>query len=257
MMTREELVAELGDALVEVETHPGAAGVARYGLRVMQIHGELVRALVDERGGRQGLTECDGGGDAELRPEVRWFAGLMEQTLRTHDETMGDSWRDCTMKWIRLRLGDEYRELQRASDADFGAEAADLANFAMFGAWLASRVPQRPGGDQQGDSGFDPVWCAKGLALNMLIERLGLGPERAAILRSKVERGHRTFGDRTLAVGEARVAELLDLIGYGVFRVMQDGEVSDEERAFCERVVELWDVLDTMIAREADGNATE
>lgn len=89
------------------------------------------------------------------RPEVVAFADLMEQRLRAHDASRGKrGWEGCDPKWLLGRLKEELAELEKALKAPkpvrcgcreafcphlgfdttdgVGAEAADVANFAMM-----------------------------------------------------------------------------------------------------------------------------
>lgn len=90
----------------------------------------------------------------DLRPEVKWFALLMEETLRKHDESKGgvDGWRKCGGDWLYERLLAEAQELEnelnptsKCNCREAGcphtpwinlegivAEAVDVANFAMM-----------------------------------------------------------------------------------------------------------------------------
>jgi hypothetical protein len=89
----------------------------------------------------------------KLRPEVEAFAQLMEQKLRENDHKGG--WDDCDVDWLLTRMDEESRELAKcrfeearaivgvgpymitregrdAARRNIGAEAADVANFAMM-----------------------------------------------------------------------------------------------------------------------------
>lgn len=80
----------------------------------------------------------------DLRPEVKWFALLMEETLRKHDESKGgvDGWRKCSGGYLSFRLKEETKELvaelalcsHSPHEIIEGvvAEAVDVANFAMM-----------------------------------------------------------------------------------------------------------------------------
>ncbi len=79
---------------------------------------------------------------ADEREPVRWFAGLMETTLRKHDAERGEyGWRDgCDEEYLVERLQDEVRELVREFNPCMLltqaerviAECADIGNFAMM-----------------------------------------------------------------------------------------------------------------------------
>jgi len=83
----------------------------------------------------------------KLRPEIEWFAGIMEQKLQENDDKGG--WSECTTDYLLGRLRDEFDELGQVfiklgQDAiehkgisfgtvnQFCAECADVANFAMM-----------------------------------------------------------------------------------------------------------------------------
>jgi hypothetical protein len=101
------------------------------------------------------------------------------------------------------------------------------------------------------------------------LREMELGEERESIVRRRVEAGHRRYGDADLDATRERVAEIADLIGYGVFQVLRDGRLSDDECVFLSSVEELWDVLEmctrqqrraeetAVAAQEADGDAAE
>ena len=77
----------------------------------------------------------------ELRPEVRKFAELMERELRHNDWKPG--WKGESELYLVQRLLQETAELVAVlrKGGDLGAEAADVANYAMMIAdvsgWLA------------------------------------------------------------------------------------------------------------------------
>lgn len=81
------------------------------------------------------------------RPEVRAFADLMEAQLKANDHKPG--WKNDDWRALRMRLGDEMRELFAAcvrketgrDHADIGPEAADVANFAMMIADVCGALP--------------------------------------------------------------------------------------------------------------------
>ena len=68
-----------------------------------------------------------------LRPEVQWFAGIMESKLQ-----QADGWKDENALWLFERLVQEVFELHEAlikttySEEDVIKECADVANFAMM-----------------------------------------------------------------------------------------------------------------------------
>lgn len=89
------------------------------------------------------------------RPEVVAFADLMEERLRRHDGSRGPrGWENCDPQWLLGRLKQEVAGLEKALKAPkavrcgcreamcphlvfdvtdgVGAEAADVANFAMM-----------------------------------------------------------------------------------------------------------------------------
>lgn len=96
------------------------------------------------------LTRLPPSGWLDLRPEVRAFALHMERKLRDNDHKGG--WKECDAKALFRRLLEEAEELAHAIDpvaqrchsgedrggayadwpAVIGAEAADVANFAMM-----------------------------------------------------------------------------------------------------------------------------
>lgn len=69
-----------------------------------------------------------------MRTAILRFARLMERNLRRNDHKGG--WETCSQGYLRRRLKDEVRELDRAfKKKDVGAikyECADIANFAMM-----------------------------------------------------------------------------------------------------------------------------
>jgi len=74
-----------------------------------------------------------------LRPEVQWFAGIMESKLQQHDEDRYvDGWKDENALWLFERLVQEVFELHEAlikttySEEEVIKECADVANFAMM-----------------------------------------------------------------------------------------------------------------------------
>ncbi|MCG3177341.1 MAG: hypothetical protein MOGMAGMI_02313 [Candidatus Omnitrophica bacterium] len=77
-------------------------------------------------------------GGVELRPALAQFAGEMEAVLKQNDHKGG--WKDCPMEYLRDRLHQEVRELDRALLGSGGQydpsavakECADVANFAMM-----------------------------------------------------------------------------------------------------------------------------
>lgn len=80
------------------------------------------------------------------RPEVLWFASLMEKKLQVHDDR--DGWKDCGLSWLLDRVKQETRELEREIilrsqhstcgnawvdiEENIRNEAADIANFCMM-----------------------------------------------------------------------------------------------------------------------------
>jgi len=84
-----------------------------------------------------------------IRPEVKWFAGLMEARLREKDaERGGNSWQDGTVTPSDL-LYEAEQKIKRAlfnrSNKQFGTPSAgvrfavDATNYAMMGADLIRR----------------------------------------------------------------------------------------------------------------------
>ncbi len=82
---------------------------------------------------------------AQLRPEVRAFAGLMEAKLRENDHKPG--WKHDDPYALFRRLCEEVGELRAALKKPFAVagETADVANFAMMIAdvcgWLITEYP--------------------------------------------------------------------------------------------------------------------
>jgi len=79
-----------------------------------------------------------------LRPELHWFAGMMEKTLRKHDAEKGvDGWKNENMEWLYDRLREEALELEVAllsgkeNPTGIIKECCDVANIAMMIADLA------------------------------------------------------------------------------------------------------------------------
>lgn len=71
----------------------------------------------------------------DVRPEVAAFALLMEAQLRKNDHKGG--WADCDLDYLLRRLGEEVAEVNALggdtnNPEQWGAEAADIANFAMM-----------------------------------------------------------------------------------------------------------------------------
>lgn len=80
-----------------------------------------------------------------IRPEVAWFAEIMEKQLKANDHKGG--WQDgrCSNDHLMQRLRDEIKELEDAQTISPRAiilEAADVANFAMM---IADRVKRASG----------------------------------------------------------------------------------------------------------------
>ena len=75
-----------------------------------------------------------------LRPELQWFAEKMEETLQANDWKNG--WKVMSSEEILERLEEELDELGVAmfsiqpSARDIIKEATDVANFAMFIAYI-------------------------------------------------------------------------------------------------------------------------
>lgn len=71
-----------------------------------------------------------------VRPEVLWFASIMEEKLKENDHKGG--WGDCEITWLIQRIKDEISELESGllrSDIDktkLIRECADISNFAMM-----------------------------------------------------------------------------------------------------------------------------
>jgi NTP pyrophosphatase (non-canonical NTP hydrolase) len=97
-----------------------------------------------------------------LRPSVVWFAVQMERKLALHDDREGWSkWEVSKFPYLLARLGEELQELMMAIDIAKDAtmetasacsdaiveEAADIANFAMMIADIATRQWHRCFGD--------------------------------------------------------------------------------------------------------------
>ena len=69
-----------------------------------------------------------------IRINILRFAKAMERTLQKNDHKGG--WETCTQGYLRRRMKDEVRELDRAfKKKDVGSvkqECTDIANFAMM-----------------------------------------------------------------------------------------------------------------------------
>jgi len=79
----------------------------------------------------------------EVRPEVAWFAEIMESQLRNNDHKggWGNNW------WLMRRLQEEFCEVMMimsgAENGDIVKKCSDVANFAMMIADnIAHVVPQ-------------------------------------------------------------------------------------------------------------------
>lgn len=73
----------------------------------------------------------------ELRTELQWFAGVMEEKLKQNDFKGG--WKDEEFTYLLGRLLEEVRELYREVEEEnewdpekIAEEAADVANIAMM-----------------------------------------------------------------------------------------------------------------------------
>ena len=49
-----------------------------------------------------------------IRPELLAFAEAMEKTMREHDPEKGDSWKDCQIKYLYIKLNEEFTEVETA-----------------------------------------------------------------------------------------------------------------------------------------------
>lgn len=74
-----------------------------------------------------------------LRPEVKWFAEVMESKLRKYDNEKGVSgWKEESRLWLYSRLVQELLELHEALTEEIPLEenileeCADVANAAMM-----------------------------------------------------------------------------------------------------------------------------
>lgn len=97
-----------------------------------------------------------------LRPEVRTFANLMEAQVRENDHKRG--WKNDTPKALWDRLREEATELldalsfrdqlhPYAFSQNIGAEAADVANFAMMIADVCGALSATPSGEEDREDG--------------------------------------------------------------------------------------------------------
>jgi len=75
----------------------------------------------------------------DLRPEVKWFAEVMESKLRKYDNEKGISgWKEESRLWLYARLVQELLELHEALTEEIPLEenileeCADVANVAMM-----------------------------------------------------------------------------------------------------------------------------
>jgi len=75
-----------------------------------------------------------------MRESVKWFAGIMEQTLQKHDKKKGsDGWLNDNSLSLLDRLKQETAELEdilivwdSKYSSEIVKECADIANFAMM-----------------------------------------------------------------------------------------------------------------------------
>jgi len=83
-----------------------------------------------------------------VRKSVLWFGEQMEIKLKENDGRQG--WGHSDLEWLCRRIADERNELKRAiatkSDMEIIGECADVANFAMMIADIASRGTERHNG---------------------------------------------------------------------------------------------------------------
>ena len=67
-----------------------------------------------------------------VRKEILLFANQMEEVMRTHDKTKGDSWKTVDIEYLWRKLDEEYRE---AAKRVFAKELLDLAIVCMMLFW--------------------------------------------------------------------------------------------------------------------------
>lgn len=72
-----------------------------------------------------------------IRPEILAFAEAMEKTMRKHDGNKGDSWKDCQINYLYIKLNEEFTEVETAvynrlhkagKINEISKELVDLAN---------------------------------------------------------------------------------------------------------------------------------
>lgn len=69
--------------------------------------------------------------ESPVRPQVKWFAEKMEETLKANDHKGG--WDNCNTLWLISRLREEVDELEGSCvNEKVIKEATDVANFAMM-----------------------------------------------------------------------------------------------------------------------------
>lgn len=94
----------------------------------------------------------------EMRPEIKDFAKAMELKLKKRDEDYGDSWKSCSVSFLKTKLLEEVMEALASGDMD---EYVDVANVAMFLAMKDSARPRRPivylAGPIFGQSDFEAI----------------------------------------------------------------------------------------------------
>ena len=69
------------------------------------------------------------------RPEISIFADFMEKKMQKHDDDWGDDWKATSVDHLIEGLQEELKEFLEAEEGFLG-EAADVANFAMFIAYV-------------------------------------------------------------------------------------------------------------------------
>jgi DNA repair exonuclease SbcCD ATPase subunit len=131
---REKLVAENADLCVRVENQSAAIKADNEKITYLE---SAVARLRAEKTDLQGIIEARD--VLNVRPVVSEFAQAMEEVLRDNDHKGG--WSSCTKEYLLTRLGDEMRELKKAtldtnmvghSAKNITKEAADVANIAMM-----------------------------------------------------------------------------------------------------------------------------